>query len=253
MRDFTLHQYSRLLDTVSGLGLPVYGVLEWVLGSPDCGVLIRHDVDRKPGNALAMARLESKMSIRSTYYFRIVGSAYDVETIKAVADLGHEVGYHYEDLSLAGGDTTKAHAFFAAHLDQLRKICNVRTIAMHGSPLSRFSNLDMWETGTLGQYGLTADAFFSVDYAGVPYFTDTGRSWAASAANLRDRPKSAGPPPVATRTTNDLVAFIVAARIRRFALSAHPERWAGSMSDWCLQLALDTAVNGVKRILRAAR
>jgi hypothetical protein len=31
--------------------------------------LVRHDVDRKPLNALKMAEIENKLGVKSTYYF----------------------------------------------------------------------------------------------------------------------------------------------------------------------------------------
>ena len=63
-------------------------------------VTLRHDVDRLPGNALQMAQLEADLGIRGTYYFRIVPESFDPQIIEQIAELGHEVGYHYEDVDL---------------------------------------------------------------------------------------------------------------------------------------------------------
>lgn len=253
MRDFTLSAYGALLATIRQQELPVLGIAAWLQSPPTRGVLLRHDVDRKPKNALAMARLEHSLGIHSTYYFRVVGDAYDPTIIQAVAEMGHEVGYHYEDLALAAGDCARAHGLFARHLAQLRRLAPIRTIAMHGSPLSKFNNIDMWQQGSLQHYGLVADAFLSVDYAGMPYFTDTGRSWDGGKANLRDRPAGTAPTPGRIRSTPELCGAIAAAALPRCAISAHPERWAIDNLDWCLQLAKDHAVNLAKRILRSLR
>lgn len=40
-------------------------------------VILRHDVDRLPGNALKMARLEHEMGVQATYYFRAVSVSWD--------------------------------------------------------------------------------------------------------------------------------------------------------------------------------
>ncbi len=253
MRDFTLEQYGQLVDALKDRFGTLCGILHWHREAPARGVLIRHDVDRKPANALAMAQLEARKGVLTTYYFRVVGSAFDREVIRQVAELGHEVGYHYEDLSLAHGDTRRAHQLFAEHLECLRKLASIETVAMHGSPLSRHNNIDMWQIGSLADYGLAADAFLSLNYAGMPYFTDTGRSWSAGAANLRDKPASADAPPAGVHTCADLLAFVDKAKPGRLALSAHPERWAISASDWWLQLGKDAGINAVKRILRAVR
>ena len=253
MRDFTLHEYRWLVENLLRLQVPVFGVLAWCHARPQRGFLVRHDVDRKPANAFEMARLEADMGIATTYYFRAVGSAYNPAIIQQIAAMGHEVGYHYEDLALASGDLERAHSMFSEHLGRLRRLVDIQTIAMHGSPLSRFNNLDMWRQCSLSQYGLQADAFLTVDYTGVPYFTDTGRCWGAGAANLRDKPETANPPPVTVRSTRDLVAYVQGSAPQRLAMSAHPERWAHAELDWWLQLAKDRGVNGVKRVLRAIR
>lgn len=253
MRDFTLAQYGQLVDQLRERVGPLHGVLHWHCEQPSVGVLVRHDVDRKPANAVAMAELEASRGIQTTYYFRVVGSAFDRGAIRAVAAMGHEVGYHYEDLSLAKGDMGRAHLLFREHLGWLRELAPIETVAMHGSPLSPHNNVEMWRQGSLRDYGLQADAFLSVDYAGMPYFTDTGRSWSAGAANLRDKPTSADAPPLGVHSSTALLDYVERTRPTRLSLSAHPERWALSGADWCMQLGKDTGINLVKRILRSVR
>ena len=63
--------------------------------------ILRHDVDRLRPNALQLAQIKHSLGIRGTYYFRIVPESYDLEIMEKIARLGHEVGYHYEDVSLA--------------------------------------------------------------------------------------------------------------------------------------------------------
>ena len=63
-------------------------------------LILRHDVDLLPHNALAMAQLEHDLGICGTYYFRIVPESFDVGVIEKIAEMGHEVGYHYEDVDL---------------------------------------------------------------------------------------------------------------------------------------------------------
>jgi hypothetical protein len=63
-------------------------------------VVLRHDVYRKPMNALQMAELEHDLGIQSTYYFRFPYT-FKSDIIGKIHDLGHEVGYLYEVLSKA--------------------------------------------------------------------------------------------------------------------------------------------------------
>jgi hypothetical protein len=99
--------------------------------------MMRHDIDRKPENALFTARIEAGSGIRATYYFRRYGSAYRPEIMREIEGMGHEVGYHYEVLGKAKGDHERAVKMF--ELGEFRKIC------MHGNPLSKYGDLDLWE------------------------------------------------------------------------------------------------------------
>ena len=56
-------------------------------------------MDRLPGNSLKTALLENNFGIRATYFFRTIPQTFKPEIIKEIADLGHEIGYHYENLS----------------------------------------------------------------------------------------------------------------------------------------------------------
>jgi hypothetical protein len=70
-------------------------------------IILRHDVDRRPGNALKTARLEHDLGIPASYYFRAVPESRDEAVIQKIAGLGHEIGYHYENLSACKGDPEK--------------------------------------------------------------------------------------------------------------------------------------------------
>jgi len=46
-----------------------------------------------------MARLEHASGIAGSYYFRAVPESWDEKIIQTICSLGHEIGYHYENLS----------------------------------------------------------------------------------------------------------------------------------------------------------
>jgi hypothetical protein len=254
MRDFTLASYLQLIDAIrSDKQLDFFGVRDWILQRPLRGCVVRHDVDRSPMNALRMAQAEAEQGLRTTYYFRVVGSAYNTKVMRAIHALGHEVGYHYEDLALAHGSQDKALQLFAKHLAMIRDVAPVTTVAMHGSPLSRFNNVDMWDHASFAQFDLLGDAFLSIDYAGAYYFTDTGRAWDAGANNLRDRPPGSFSTRLQASGTPGLIDFVRNHPIDRIAISAHPERWNSRMSGWYFQWVRDSASNLAKRALQLLR
>jgi hypothetical protein len=122
---------------------------------------------------------------------------------------------------------------------------------MHGSPLARESNMAIWEHYDFRQDGVI-DAVKTIDYAGFSYFTDSGRTFGASKANLRDYIGGIETPP-GVYTSTDLAKFLAERRHERVHLNVHPERWNNMGVSWLKQLGRDTAANAVKYVLRFAR
>jgi hypothetical protein len=249
MYDFTLKSYASIIEAGLLAGYEFRTVGQH-LQAPDMPnaihhIVVRHDVDRRPGNALAMARLEAESGIASTYYFRVIGSAFDTGIIAQIAELGHEIGYHYEDFHTANYDEDIAIQMFESNLRKLREIAPIKTIAMHGSPFSKFNNMKIWEYHSFEDHHVM-DCILSFDWKEYAFFTDTGRTFGESSSNLRDRigsNLSYGD----VRTSADLAAFLGQRRHDKIQLSTHPERWDEHLYPWLLQAAKDHAANAVKR------
>jgi len=140
-------------------------------------------------------------------YFRVVPESFDPVVIKEISGLGHEIGYHYEDLSMAArsmgvrnrdarssplpGDLLeKGIAQFESNLEKLRELAPVKTICMHGSQLSKWDNRRLWEKYDYRDFGIAGEPYFDVDYSRVLYITDTGRSWNKRDASICDKVNS---------------------------------------------------------------
>ena len=121
-RDFTVKKYSELLDAFSGAGYEFQAVEDYVRKPYSRVVILRHDVDSWPQNALQMAELENKLGIKSTYYFRKSWLSFQENIIKKIIGYGHEIGYHYEDLSAAKGNYAEAIIRFRDNLSFSRSI-----------------------------------------------------------------------------------------------------------------------------------
>ncbi len=140
-------------------------------------IILRHDVDEMAKNALKMAQLENQLGIRATYSFRIVKQSNKPDIIKQIVELGHEIGYHYEDLAFAKGDYKIAIQTFRTNLQYFRSFYNVKTISMHGSSTSEYDNKDLWNVYDFKQENIIGEPYFSIDYNKVFYLTDTGYFW----------------------------------------------------------------------------
>jgi len=89
--DFTLAKFRRLCTCVAQ-HYPVLTLAEYFQGKdlPMRFAMMRHDIDRKPKNALFTARVEAEAGIRATYYFRRYGSAFRPGIMKERKGRGHE-------------------------------------------------------------------------------------------------------------------------------------------------------------------
>ena len=251
--DFTLEKYAQLCETIQRLDCRVMTVRDFLKSGQPGGtrVILRHDVDRRMGAALRMAELESGYGISATYYVRTTRAVFKPEALRRLHQLGHEVGYHYEVLAKTKGDMTDAIALFEQELSRFREIVPVETISMHGSPLSPWNNLDLWQACDVEDYGILGDAVLSID-SQLYYLTDTGRSWDASRYNLRDHLGSRQLPRKVD-TTDDLLAFVKEAPDYPIYISAHPNRWAASWLEWGVGATSDWVINRAKWAIALTR
>ena len=188
--DFTLPTYKKLLQELLTSGYSFQTLQDFIQKPEDKTVILRHDVDRLPENTLKMARMENGENVKASYYFRIVKESFDKDIIKKIAEIGNEVGYHYEDLSLYGGNYELSIINFELDLKKLRKLYPVKTICMHGSPLSKWDNRDLWKRYNYKDYSIIAEPYFDVDFDAVFYITDTGRRWDGDSVSVRDKVSS---------------------------------------------------------------
>ena len=185
--DFTLSIYTDLLKSLQKNGY-VFQTFEQFMTKPaDKVVVLRHDIDKLPDNAVTVAKIEKNLGIKASYYYRIVKESNVPELIREVAKMGHEIGYHYEDLTLAKGDRQAAIKLFEKNLAYFRTFYPVTTACMHGSPMTKWDNKDTWKEYNYKDYGIIAEPYFDVDYNKVFYITDTGRSWNSTGVSVRDK------------------------------------------------------------------
>ncbi len=257
MIDFTIRAYRMYLEAIKSARLQTLRFDDFLSSpeEPERYCLIRHDLDRKERNALPMARAERQMGLQATYYLRCGRRPLNRDLIRSIADLGHEIGYHYESLSRARGDEERALEDFREGLARLRAVVPVRTAAMHGSPLSRHDNRDLWRSPERRaqlreQHGLLGEVYLDIDYRDVAYVSDTGRNWLAGRGNRRDRVESDVHADFASGA--ELLAALRAGRFAKLVFQVHPERWASTVPDYAVQWLSDCGVNMVKSLLARA-
>jgi len=223
-------------------------------------VIIRHDVDRRPQNAIKMAKLEYGLGIKSTYYFRTIPGVFKPDLIKLIADLGHEIGYHYENMDTCNGNIDQAWDDFRSNLEKLRRLYLVKTICMHGSPLSKYDNRDLWEKYDYRTEGIIGEPYLDVDWNEVFYLTDTGRRWDGGDVSIRDnvecKMKNEKCLWSTYHSTKDIITAIENGTFPQKAMiTTHPQRWTNNPILWTKELVCQNLKNIVKKsiILKTRR
>jgi len=250
--DFTLHKFTEILDSLMNSGYSFQTMEEFVSRPDEKVIIIRHDVDRSPFNSLQTAKLENSRGIKGTYYFRIVKQSNNREVIKEIAELGHEIGYHYEDLALSLGVQEKAIEAFEANLNYFRTFYPVKTICMHGSPTSKWDNRDLWKNYSYKDFGIIAEPYFDIDYSKMLYITDTGRKWDGEKSSVRDKIYQTGYQTLKgkLKNTDNLIAAAVAKELpQQVLITFHPQRWSEDLYSWTLEFGMQTLKNGIKRVV----
>ncbi len=289
--DFTIKQYKQLLLTFHRVGYEFVTFKEYIgstgasrlpgngSGSNSNGkksrnldsctkfdpnrrvVILRHDVDKRPANSLEVAWLEHAAGIRGSYYFRVVPGSYDLRVMKEIAALGHEIGYHYEDVDLESQKSKfksknnngaalvdLAYESFRRNLESLRKDFDVTTACMHGSPRSRFDNRMIWEKYSYRDLGIIGEPYFDIDFKKCAYFSDTGRKWNGASVSVRDKVNSKYKFSFdSTLTLIDNIHKLP----DRVMFTIHPQRWTDHALPWARELVWQNVKNIAKGLLVA--
>jgi hypothetical protein len=247
--DFTLDKYQDLCSAlISNAYLPLT-ICSYIKEKKDPDknyVIMRHDVDMNCISALSMAIMESDMGFVTSYYFRYPYT-FDRSIIKKIGELGHEIGYHYEVLSKTQGDHARAIDLFKNELSEFTRLVPINTVCMHGSPLSKYDNRNLWEKYSLKDLGILGEAYISIN-DDIAYYSDTGRTWSKK-NKIRDFHKSLDNHSDIS-TTDDIINIIKTKSLKNLYLVAHPERWASTYADWVFSNFKDWSFNMGKRYLK---
>lgn len=258
--DFTLSKYQQLLIALQQQGYQFITFEQYCDYEHDKydiqgrWIIMRHDVESSPENSLAFAKIEYELGITTSYYFRVVPESNQPQYIRAIADRGHEIGYHYEDMAIMHGNYEKAYQHFQEQLQYFRQFYPVRTICMHGAPTSKWDGRELWKNYDYRALGIIGEPYFDVDFGLVFYLTDTGRCWDGYNVSVRDKiplyQEQWIEQGVVYHQTDDIINAIHAGQLpERIMITTHPQRWTDNCWAWTKELLLQSLKNIVKRIL----
>lgn len=247
--DFTLKIYQHLLKTLTLEGYSFITFEDYCEGKiPDKYVILRHDIDKLPDNALIIAKIDFKCGVQSSFYFRSSKSIFKKDIIVQLHNFSHEVGYHYRDLVESKNNPKLAIESFKNSLKKFRELVPVVTIAMDGSPLSKFDNRDLWKNYNYRDFGIIGEPYFDVNFDEVFYLTDTGRCWDGDKFSVRDKVKSSFTQ--SYHATSDIIFAAKNGTLPdKLMITTHPQRWTDNRAEWLLEWVMQNIKNVLKRII----
>ncbi len=231
--DFTIEKYREILEAIKNSTYKVctmdnYLLIKNKISDDERLIILRHDVDTKPERAFTMADVEKKYGVSSTYYFRAVSGVFDKKIIYQIHKRGHEIGYHYEALDIAGGNFNRAFQIILNDLKKFNEICEIKTICMHGNSFTRWDNRDLWKLFNFKSYGISGEAYLSIDFTNLIYVSDSSRSWKKK-YKIKDVYKNMNM--LEIRDSDDLIDMIENESKSVIYLLIHPDQWSDKRFD----------------------
>ena len=148
-------------------------------------LILKHDVETNPQKALALAKIENRYGHCGVYYVQayLLKDSNNVEILKKISELGHEVSYHHDVMDSNSGDLAKAMDEFESNRCIFEKYgFSINTVCQHGNPVVErngyTSNRDFFRNETVRKkYGEIAEIM--VNYrekvnADFKYISDAG-------------------------------------------------------------------------------
>lgn len=257
--DFTLRKYNQIIEAIVTSDYKVVTIQDYIKAQPKPSkvIIIRHDVDLDPDYQLQFAEFESLHGIYTSYYFRHTAQVYKESVINKVQQFGHEIGYHYEVITKAKGDSEKAIQIFKTELIDFQNNWQSVTVCPHGGSFvenvdgyslkniiklipkllsksevfSSWTNFSIWKENKFDDFGLLGDAYESIDFNDILYLSDTGRSWDGKYKRL-DKVNSYVNPNHKITNSDDIIKVIKEGKVDKIYLLVHFEQWKDNLSDW---------------------
>ena len=172
---FTYESYKRMIELLRTHGYEFAGYHDYE-GNEKC-VILRHDIDNSIEKAVRLAEIENEIGVRSTYFVLLTSDFYNVASakslagLKRIADLGHGIGLHFDEIAYPEESRNDVPGLIKREADILGQVLgmHIRSVSMH-RPSKATLAADYKIPGLVNSYGQT----FFHDFK---YLSDSRRRW----------------------------------------------------------------------------
>lgn len=221
-------------------------------------VVLKHDVETNVSHAVKMAKIEHWHGHRGSYYVQayLLESTENIQMLKNIQALGHEVSYHYDVMDACKGDLDAACVEFEKNRLEFEKHgFRVMTVCQHGNPvverIGYHSNRDFFRSAKVrSSYPGISDIMvdypetFQTDYL---YFSDAGRMFKRIYDPINNDIINSDEKNVAYENLDELLSGLSA--YKGNIISTHPHRWTDSAAIYLIKTALFKIVKRAAKLL----
>lgn len=232
---------STLKEKMGG-SVPVREVLRGEAAEPY--FILKHDVETAVARALRVARIECAHGHRGTYYVQayLLSDAKNVDMLRQIQRMGHEVSYHYDVMDSCKGDLTRAMDEFASNVRLFEEngFC-IETLCQHGNPVvareGYTSNRDFFRASAVQEkYPALADVMVDLKTkanTNYLYFSDAGRRFKLIYDPINNDVINTDEQNVPCNDLNEVLMQIGDGQ--NAIISIHPHRWCASRAGYTVK------------------
>lgn len=221
-------------------------------------VVLKHDVETDVPKAFTLASIEHRFGHRGSYYVQayLLQDEKNVELLRQMQQMGHEVSYHYDVMDSSHGDLENAIAEFEENKKRFEEcgFC-LKTVCQHGNPVVErvgyTSNRDFFRSEQVqALYPDLADIM--VDYkekyrTDYTYYSDAGRRFSTIYDPINNDRENSDDKNIPFEDLDAVLTAIVAGGSA--ILSTHPHRWTKSAFVYVLKSTAFKVIKAVAKLL----
>ncbi|MBE7061007.1 MAG: hypothetical protein E7382_00550 [Clostridiales bacterium] len=224
-------------------------------------VILKHDVETNVKSAFKIAEIESKHGHRGVYYVQayLLDEENNVELLRKMQDMGHEISYHYDVMDANGGDIALAIEDFEEKREKFEKNdFHLITLCQHGNPIVErkgyTSNRDFFRNEKVqGKFPMLTDVMVDFKEKAVGgteylYFSDAGRKFKLIFDPINNDVIPSDDKNIPFDNLTALYSYVEDLGANAI-ISMHPHRWVKSKFKYVVKTAIFKVIRAVAKVL----
>ena len=220
-------------------------------------LVLKHDVETDVARAYEMAKIEYKYGHRGVYYVQayLLSCSRNIEILKKIESLGHEVSYHYDVMDACKGNIDEAIKEFEKNLKIFKDVgFSIYTLCQHGNPIIErvgyTSNRDFFRNTKVQKlYPNLSDIMVDFKVKAKTeyiYFSDAGRQFKLIFDPINNDIVKSDEKNLCFDNLDELIPYI---EKNNCFISTHPHRWTKSAKAYVIKMWIFKVVKKIAKTI----